>query len=66
MDNIEKSGTRPGQYVGYCDGAWRIWRDKTSGRWFAVKQAGSGFKTAATLKEIDAYLAAKNERGGVK
>lgn len=21
---IEKSGFRPGEYVGYCDGAWKI------------------------------------------
>lgn len=25
--NIDKSAFRKGEYVGYCHGVWRIWRD---------------------------------------
>jgi hypothetical protein len=48
---IEKSGFRPGEYVGYCDGAWRI--TKTGdGMWRAVKNNGADSFKARTLDSI--------------
>lgn len=47
---IEKSGFHPGEYVGYCDGAWRI---RKSGKvWEARKVQGSGFFIGLTLDSI--------------
>lgn len=56
MDRIEKSGFRAGEYVGYSDsGAWRI---KRGGRgWEAYKQAGAGYLTARTLRDLNKSLA---------
>lgn len=52
-NRIEKSATRRDEYVGYCDGVWRI--TKTGdGMWRAVKQnpnGGDNFK-ARTLDKI--------------
>jgi hypothetical protein len=50
-DRIEKSGFRPGEYVGYCDGAWRIYK-RTDGTWQAVKQSGGDAFRASTLDGI--------------
>jgi hypothetical protein len=47
---IEKSGFRPGEYVGYCDGAWKIRR---SGQlWQASKIDGKDYFRARTLDAI--------------
>jgi hypothetical protein len=47
---IEKSGFHPGEYVGYCDGAWRI--KKSDNLWEARKADGSDFFRASTLEKI--------------
>lgn len=47
---IEKSGFYPGQYVGYCDGAWRI--KKVSDLWEARRLDGRDFFRARTLDGI--------------
>lgn len=51
---IEKSGFRPGEYVGYCDGAWRI--TKTADGWRAVKNDGKDSFRGRTLDSIGAGL----------
>jgi hypothetical protein len=63
MHNIERNPVHAGRYIGYCDGAWRIWRNKQGGVWHALRLAGKGFKSAATLKELDAYFEANNGKG---
>lgn len=47
---IEKSGFHPGQYVGYCDGPWRI--VKCVGGWRATRQDGRDYFAASTLEGI--------------
>lgn len=47
---IEKSGFRAGEYVGYCDGAWRI--TKSGDLWAARKNDGSDYFRARTLDGI--------------
>lgn len=50
-DRIEKSGFRPGEYVGYMDGAWRI-KKVAPNLWQATKQnTGETFR-ASTLDNI--------------
>jgi hypothetical protein len=51
---IEKSGFRPGEYVGYCDGAWKI--RKAGNLWQASKIDGKDFFRARTLDGIGAGL----------
>jgi len=54
-NRIEKSGFRRGEFVGYCDGAWRI--SKTADKmWRAVKNDGSDSFKARTLDGIGAGL----------
>lgn len=54
--NIEKSGFRPGEYVGYFDGVWRIVRH--SGIWRALHQGGKYWAVEArTLAELSELLA---------
>lgn len=48
---IEKSGFRAGEYVGYCDGAWRIAKTG-SGLWEARKNDGKDYFRASTLDGI--------------
>lgn len=56
LPNIEKSGFRPGEYVGYHDGAWRIVRH--SGIWRALHQGGKYWAVEArTLAELSELLA---------
>ena len=50
-DRIEKSGFRPGEYVGYCDGAWRIRLSKNDG-WEARKNDGADYFRASSLDGI--------------
>lgn len=57
---IEKSGFRPGEYVGYCDGAWRI--KKADGLWEARKNSGADYFRGRTLDEIGRAL---DERANV-
>lgn len=55
--NIEKSGfpTADKPYVGYCDGAWNIYRRAYG--WMAVSQVNRQLViTGATLAEISAKL----------
>ncbi len=47
---IEKSGFRPGEYVGYCDGAWKVRKDGKL--WQASKIDGKDFFRASTLDGI--------------
>ena len=55
LPNIEKSGFRPGEYVGYHDGAWCIVR--VSGIWRAIHQGGKYWSIEArTLTEISILL----------
>lgn len=57
-ERIEKSGFRPGEYVGYCDGAWRI--KKSGDLWEARKQTGKpDFFRARTLDGIGKGLDAR-------
>jgi hypothetical protein len=54
-DRIEKSGFRAGEYVGYCDGAWRIAK-RADGIWRAVKNDGTDTVSASTLDGIGKAL----------
>ncbi len=55
LPNIEKSGFRPGEYVGYHDGAWRI--VKVSGIWRAIHQNGEYWTVESrTLTELSTLL----------
>lgn len=63
--NVERSGFRPGEYVGYVSGAvWRIKR-RLGGGWVAnrtvdgLADAGAGFVFAATLAGVAARLMLK-------
>jgi hypothetical protein len=47
---IEKSAFNAGEYVGYCDGVWRI--AKINGLWRAAKRDGSDSFKARTLDGI--------------
>lgn len=58
---IEKSGFRPGEYVGYCDGVWRI-RRRSDGIWRATKNDSSDAFGARTLNDIGKGL---DERANV-
>jgi hypothetical protein len=58
---IEKSGFHAGEYVGYCDGPWRI--TKTGdGMWRAAKTDGADSFKARTLDGIGKGL---DERANV-
>ena len=60
LDNIEKSGFRPGEYVGYFDGAWRIVR--VSGIWRAIHVNGKYWSVeASTLAELSPLLRTAQE-----
>lgn len=48
---IEKSGFHAGEYVGYCDGPWRI-RKRADGVWRADKSDGRDSVSARTLDGI--------------
>lgn len=52
---IEKSGFRAGEYVGYCDGAWRIFKGPDN-LWRAVKNDGRDSFKARTLDSIGTGL----------
>jgi hypothetical protein len=47
---IEISAFRPGEYVGYCDGAWRI--SKAGNLWQASKIDSKAYFRASTLQGI--------------
>lgn len=49
-DRIEKSGFHAGEYVGYCDGAWRV--RKRGNLWEARKIDGYDYFQARTLDGI--------------
>lgn len=52
--NIEKSGFRRGEYVGYAGGAWRI--AKCDRGWIARQQNGGQSFVRRTLAEISKAL----------
>lgn len=56
--NIEKSAFKRGEYVGYCDGAWRIKKDSGSGLWWAYPPQNSAHELfrADTLGQVSATL----------
>jgi hypothetical protein len=60
--NIEKSVFRKGEYVGYADGVWRVFRSERFGHWIAVKNNDFDVNSisASTLtemsKKLDAYV----------
>jgi len=47
---IEKSSFRPGEYVGYCDGPWRITRCAVG--WKATRQDATDSFSSSTLEGI--------------
>jgi len=55
--NIDKSGFHPGQYVGYCNGAWKV-RKMDTGKWIATKDGR--FRFGDTLGDLNAWFAANN------
>lgn len=65
--NIEKSAFRPGQYVGYCHGLWRIIRSAAGGGgWFAYRDVHSLARNgepfnfqAGTLASLSKMLASE-------
>lgn len=61
--NIEKSGFRKGEYVGYCDGAWNIWANQDG--WAVRHQQTRAQFWRKTLAEVSAELdeRATNGRG---
>jgi hypothetical protein len=60
MFNIEKSGFRPREYVGYGGGrAWRI-RKHGCGGFEAYARDGAGYERADTLAKLSDKLAALN------
>jgi len=60
LDNIEKSGFRPGEYVGYFDGVWRI--VKVSNIWRANHVNGKYWSVEArTLAELSPMLRTAQE-----
>lgn len=58
---IEKSVFHAGEYVGYCDGTWKIYKNR-SGLWTAAKNDASDLFSARTLDGIGKGL---DERANV-
>jgi hypothetical protein len=55
LPNIEPSGFRRGEYVGYFDGPWRI--VKVSGMWRAIHGQGKYWSVESrTLCELSTLL----------
>lgn len=59
--NIEKSGFRKGEYVGYCDGAWNIW--KSDSGWTCRHQKTFTQFRRNTLADVSAELDARSKDG---
>ncbi len=60
LHNIEKSGFRKGEYVGYSDGVWRI--VKVSNIWRAIHVNGKYWSVEApTLAELSPLLRTAQE-----
>ncbi len=59
LTNIEKSGFRPGEYVGYCQGAWRI--RGSYGCWVAIRQSDGATKTEKTLDSLNRFFELNNK-----
>lgn len=60
LSNIEKSAFRPGDYVGYRNGAWKVWQSPSDGRWHALNDDLTKHFSAKTLAEVNNYFAANN------
>lgn len=61
LPNIEKSAFRPGEYIGYSDGVWRIQKtNSTYGNWVARHQNNPLAETiwAHRLADLSVKLAA--------
>jgi len=54
LTNIEKSGFRKGEYIGYCRGVWRI--RKTNGEWLATHLKEGYIKTEKTLDSLNRFF----------
>lgn len=63
LPNIEKSGFRRGEYVGYANGVWRI-RRNPSGGWTAWLNGRFTFRQAPTLAHLSTVLAAYEANRG--
>lgn len=59
LTNIEKSAFRRGEYVGYCQGAWRIRR--SSDYWVAIRQSDGATKTEKTLDSLNRFFQLNNQ-----
>ena len=61
LPNIEKSAFRPGEYVGYAHGVWRIMKSNSSdGNWVAIhrdipNQRLATFRLADLSKKLERY-----------
>lgn len=56
LTRIEKSAFRKGEYVGYANGVWRVYKDLD--RWYGIRKAPAAYAsiTARTLADLDAKL----------
>ncbi len=61
LPNVEKSGFRKGEYVGYCDGAWNIW--PSDGGWTARHQKTMTQFRRKTLAEVSVELTERESNG---
>lgn len=61
--NVERSGFRKGEYVGYdADGAVRVYQDKRTRVWVAEPRRDKPF-TRNSLSEVDVELARRLGEG---
>jgi hypothetical protein len=56
LPNIEKSGFRRGEYVGYANGVWRIRKDKPAVGWRAQHRETGKVLFGASLAELSTLL----------
>ena len=60
--NIEKSAFKPGEYIGYADGVWRIVRWGSGWRSFCRLHADHVNLYADTLSEMSTLLEAESRK----
>lgn len=63
-NRIEKSGFRAGEYVGYCDGVWRIMKTG-DGMWRAVKRDGDPHRDVFKARTLDAIGNGLDQRANI-
>lgn len=57
--NIERNPLHRDRYVGYGGGAsWRVWRDRTSGFWWAASNRDARIVRGDRLRDVGTKLAA--------